>query len=161
MVRIKLSFWRFLCFERKKLLWRHGHMTLWELEKRCQTIWDTSDHAELQSAKETKNTQIVRWWDHMSCLNTMYVPKRLIFVTLFNNQPCIIKALFSYWMNVYVSSLWKGTLLMAILSKPSSNWLLGETQIIDFCSFMHENHLSQTTVLELSTPKYLKTPAYL
>lgn len=102
MVRIKLSFWRFLCFERKKLLWRHGHMTLWELEKRCQTIWDTSDHAELQSAKETKNTQIVRWWDHMSCLNAMYVPKRLIFVTLFNNQPCIIKALFSYWMNVYV-----------------------------------------------------------
>ena len=50
---------------------------------------------------------------------------------------------------------------MAILSKPSSNWLLGETQIIDFCSFKNENHLSQTTVLELSTPKYLKTPAYL
>ena len=41
---------QFLCFE-KNLLWRHGQVTAWQLEKRIQVI--ALDHAKVQPVEQT------------------------------------------------------------------------------------------------------------
>ena len=55
----------------KKLLWRHGQVTAWHLEKRIQVI--ALDHAKVQPVEQTNIKQNVGGWDHMLCSYTVYI----------------------------------------------------------------------------------------
>ena len=50
------------------LLSRNGHMTPWQLGKRCQAISISLDHAKSQSVNKTNIRQNARQSDHKPCV---------------------------------------------------------------------------------------------